>query len=424
MSPDTTSPADPVYGDGYEALVNNSAGFGQGVSGGQGGQICRVTSLADSGPGTLRDCATKGNCWVVFDVSGTITLDSVITIADNTTIDGREAEITITGKGLSTARRENIIIHNLAIETVNDDGISVYEAQNIWINHVTVGGASDGALDITDQSQNVTVSWCRFKTQNKTMLIGNSNTKTDDVVINVTLHHNFFDRTIRRSPFARFGSVHMFNNVLSDWGTDSNGGDAVNATFGAKILLENNVFEAGHNKMAVRDAIPIWAEVPGYIKARGNLALNEADVFSSQPEQVFEASDLYDFRLDLADETLMQLVKAYSGRQPASFFESSAFAAEAGARGSGASMPDPDPVPTPGPDTGYRFAVGASGQQTIREVWPTVTLVGFDEADVISQTIVKGENTVIMDLRNLDGPRLTFKGKDADLAWIDHVVYE
>lgn len=422
MNPDTTPPADPVYGDGYEALVNNSAGFGQGVSGGQGGQICRVTSLADSGPGTLRECATKGNCWVVFDVSGTITLESGITIADNTTIDGRGAEITITGKGLSTARRENIIIHNVAIDTVNEDGITVYEAKNIWINHVTVGAASDGAIDITDQSQNVTVSWCHFKTQNKTMLIGNNNSKTDDVVINVTLHHNFYDRTIRRNPFTRFGSVHMFNNVLSNWGDGGTGGDGVNATYGAKILLENNVFESGHNKRAVRDAIPNWAEVPGYIKARGNLALNEADVFSSQPDQVFEASDLYGYRLDLADDNLTQRVKAYSGRQPASFFESSVFAAEAGARGSDDSAPGP--TPTPAPDQAYRFEVGASEPQTIRQVWPMVTLVGFDKDDVINETIVKSKNTVVMDLRKLDGPRLTFKGKDADLAWIDHVIYE
>lgn len=326
----------PITDTDYEALVNNTAGFGQGVSGGLGGELCRVTSLEDKGAGTLRNCARKGNRWVVFDVSGEISLEKAVRIANDTTIDGRGADITLTNHGLSAARRENIIIHNLKIERINGDGIIVFEAKNIWINHVTVGPTTDGTIDITDQSQNVTVSWSHIKEQDKTMLIGNSHDKVEDAAMTVTLHHNWYDNTFKLNPLVLFASVHMYNNVLSDWGEGEGGGSGVRAVYGAQMLLENNVFQAGTNKEAVLNIVPGWLDVPGYIKARGNSPLNGARVFSAEPDKVFEARDFYDYRLDTPTDAFMNTVKTYAGWQPASFFQSDVFAAEAGARTSSA----------------------------------------------------------------------------------------
>ncbi|MEM6891351.1 MAG: polysaccharide lyase family 1 protein [Pseudomonadota bacterium] len=328
---DTKPSKNTITDTDYEALVNNAVGFGANASGGRGGQICRVTSLDDTGDGTLRDCATRGGTWVVFDVSGEIVLETLIEIASNSTIDGRGADITITEHGLSTSVTENIIIHNVKISDVEGDGITVFKAKNIWISHVTVGDATDGAIDITDQSQNVTVSWTHLKDQNKTMLIGNNNSKDDDERITVTLHHNWYEGTIRRNPTVRFGKVHMYNNVLTDWGDKLGDGDGVNSVYRAQILLERNVFEAGANKLAVRTSIPGWVEVPGYINARGNSPINSARVGSSQPDKVFEASDYYEYQLDAPNSAFAETVKTYAGWQPASFFESSVFAAEAGA---------------------------------------------------------------------------------------------
>ena len=351
-TPDPVAPARPTTGDNYEALLNNVVGFAQGVTGGKGGELCRVTRLSDSGDGSLRDCATKGNTWVVFDVSGEIALRSPLRIANDTTIDGRGADITITNRGLSTAGRENIVIHNLKIDDINGDGIAVYDAKDIWIDHVSVSDTSDGAIDITKQSRNVTVSWSHLTNQNKTMLISANNSHTEDEIITVTLHHNWYEGTMRRNPLIRFGSLHMYNNVLSNWGT-SGGGDGVNSVYGARVLLENNVFEAGANTMAVRTTVPNYMEVPGYIKARGNLARNGARVFSAEPERVFEASDLYEYRLAVANNSLASAVKTYAGWQPASFFSSGQFAAEAGARnadGNHSGVPAPvvsEPAATP-----------------------------------------------------------------------------
>jgi hypothetical protein len=47
-------------------------GFGANSRGGRGGSVCHVTTFADSGAGSLRDCVSGANRAVVFDVSGWI----------------------------------------------------------------------------------------------------------------------------------------------------------------------------------------------------------------------------------------------------------------------------------------------------------------------------------------------------------------
>src|SRR5688572_12514992 len=65
-------------------------GLGAAASGGRGGEVYGVTSLEDSGPGTLRDAVSKGDRTVVFRTSGTINLKSRIEI--------NKANITIAGQ--------------------------------------------------------------------------------------------------------------------------------------------------------------------------------------------------------------------------------------------------------------------------------------------------------------------------------------
>lgn len=143
---------------------------------------------------------------------------------------------------------EHVVIRNLRFEGVRDhfpqwdpldgergawnsdyDLIALRRARHVWIDHcsLTSAGApmperlgrlfqqNDGLLDITRESDLVTVSWCRFEDHDKTMLIGSSDSQTADAGrLRVSLHHNLWQRCTERTPRVRFGQVHLANNVF------------------------------------------------------------------------------------------------------------------------------------------------------------------------------------------------------------------
>ncbi|KQV48801.1 hypothetical protein ASC95_23215 [Pelomonas sp. Root1217] len=113
------------------------------------------------------------------------------------------------------------------------DALSLRGAERVWVDHCLFDDGNhadklepirlgqrvqhhDGLLDITNGSDLVTVSWCRFQAHDKTMLIGNSDGRiTDDGLLRVTLHHNHFHACKERTPRVRFGRVHVVANLFS-----------------------------------------------------------------------------------------------------------------------------------------------------------------------------------------------------------------
>ena len=113
-----SSQAQPLAFPGVE-------GFGAHVSGGRGGQVIKVTTLAATGPGSLDEALrTPGPRIVVFAVSGVINGDFDITEPD-ITIAGQTAP----GAGIS-------IVGRLWAPFAEIDGSS--RVQNIIIRHLRV----------------------------------------------------------------------------------------------------------------------------------------------------------------------------------------------------------------------------------------------------------------------------------------------
>jgi outer membrane protein assembly factor BamB/pectate lyase len=296
-------------------LFEERAGFGRNVTGGFGGSVYHVTTLADSGPGSLREAAqSSSSLWIVFDVSGTITLTSQISVKSNKTIDGRGAKITITGYGLKISSVSNVIVTDIVFDNGAEDAISIRSgANNIWVHHCEFSRWVDGCIDITGMATDVTVSWCRFHHHDKTMLIGSDPDAYGDAVIRVTLHHNFFDGTNSRHPRLRFGKVDAYNNYLYHWG-----GYGMASLMYGQLLVEANIFEAGSDKDAVltNHTNPSFTggdKADGYAKLVDNLLLNGAVAQENEPEKVFNRTDYYTATIEPADNTLKEKIVAGVG---------------------------------------------------------------------------------------------------------------
>jgi len=143
------------------------------------------------------------------------------------------------------------------------DAIGVSGSDHIWVDHVsftdtpvtdnllpTQNGqlkqCHDGALDITNASDYVTVSYNVFGEHHKNNLVGSGDGATgDEGKLRVTFSNNVFRNVSSRAPRVRFGQVHLFNNYFT--GSRSAAVYAnlysIGAGFNAKILSHANVFE-------------------------------------------------------------------------------------------------------------------------------------------------------------------------------------
>ncbi|CAN6723811.1 unnamed protein product [Malus baccata var. baccata] len=211
--------------------------------------------FVDDGPGSLREgCRKKEPLWIVFEISGTIHLQSHLNISSYKTIDGRGQRIKLTGKGLRLKECEHVIVCNLEFE---GDRCSLCDYE-------------DGLIDISRESMNITISRCHFSQHDKTILIGADPSHIDDRCIRVTIHHCFFDGTRQRHPRVRFAKVHLYNNYTRNWGIY-----AICASVESQIFSECNIYEAGKKKVAFKYLTEKAADketaVTGHIRSEGDL---------------------------------------------------------------------------------------------------------------------------------------------------------
>lgn len=281
------------------ALAGKAEGFGRSSIGGLHGALYRVTTLADDGPGSLRDgCRKKEPLWIVFELSGTIELRSHLHVSSFKTLDGRGQHIKIKGKGFRLQECEHVIICNLVFEGGRGGDVDAIQikpkSKHIWIDRCSLSDFADGLIDITRQSTYITISRCHFSNHDKTILIGADPTHTDDRSMRVTIHHCFFNGTRQRHPRVRFGKVHLYNNFTRNWGIY-----AVCASVESQIYSQCNIYEAGEKKVAfkylVEKAGDSGKEISGCIKSEGDLFVckTQSGSAAASGKEVFHPSEFY-----------------------------------------------------------------------------------------------------------------------------------
>ena len=150
--------------------------------------------------------------------------------------------------GIFCVRASNIIIRNINFQQPKADNgadaVSMQNCDGVWVDHCTFTSLNqtkdyeDGSCDITHESKNVTVSWCRFIKTQKSCLVGHSNSASADAAITATFHHNWFDQSSSRHPRVRYGRAHVYNNLFDGCTTYG-----VGSAYGAKVLVEYNYFD-------------------------------------------------------------------------------------------------------------------------------------------------------------------------------------
>lgn len=246
-------------------------GYGKYTTGGRGGKVFIVSNLNDKGDGSLRAAIqTKGPRIIVFAVSGTIHLESKLTITSDVTIAGQSAP----GDGICLAdypvsmSGNNIIIRyvrfrmgdkNQKGEMVDgsgsDDAFSGTRNKNVIVDHCTMSWSTDEACSVY-AGDSLTLQWnliseplnysYHFETGDKDYehhgfggIWGGRH---------ASFHHNLFAHCGNRTP--RFDgnrniqpdteNADYRNNVIYNWGSNN-----VYAGEGGNYNVVNNYYKYG-----------------------------------------------------------------------------------------------------------------------------------------------------------------------------------
>ena len=204
-----------------------------------------------------------------------------VALPSRTTLIGLGAQAGFVNAHLHVTRVEQVIIRNLNLrnpcdvapkwDPEDDDGgwnaefdaISIVASRHVWVDHNSFTDAPltddqlpiengktrqchDGALDIRDASDYVTVSYNHFALHAKNMLIGASDKAEGDAGhLRITISNNLFEYIASRAPRVRFGQVHLFNNYhVGDRKHPAyRHGYSVGVAKGARIVSHANAFE-------------------------------------------------------------------------------------------------------------------------------------------------------------------------------------
>ncbi|GLJ32820.1 hypothetical protein SUGI_0660970 [Cryptomeria japonica] len=245
---------DPNWERNRKRLADCGVGFGRNAVGGKNGRFYVVTSSGDDPvnppPGTLRHAVIQTEpLWIIFKTSMFIHLKEELIMNSFKTIDGRGANVHIAyGPCITIQYVTNIIIHGVHVHdckpggnamvrsspthygwrTRSDgDAVSIFGGSHIWVDHCSLWNCADGLIDAVIGSTAITISNNHFAHHNEVMLLGHSDSYTQDSTMQVTIAFNHFGAgLVQRMPRCRHGYFHVVNNDYTHWEMYAIGGSA------------------------------------------------------------------------------------------------------------------------------------------------------------------------------------------------------
>jgi len=170
---EVSGPSVPFPDYGEVLAFPGAEGYGRNAVGGRHGEVYHVTTLADSGKGSLRDAVSKPGRIVVFDVAGIIRLKEALVFSKNLTIAAQTAPgdgVVLYGNRVSFTGASNLICRHLRIRMGTNgpdgkDAAGIANGENMIFDHLSVTWGRD---------ENFSINWDSKGTLPRNITIQNS----------------------------------------------------------------------------------------------------------------------------------------------------------------------------------------------------------------------------------------------------------